>query len=179
MAIDGLLFARPDDHKAERFTKATRFHDTKLGMLPLFPLIIGTLAQNGPRYKNDQAFAQATVINLQLLKADGNAVLERLPGGFPDLNALKQNGFYATANGQAYVAPRQNVDPTLAKLVYQLAWRATTSIDFLLKKGNLERYIPTAQEIRDKLSEEAHQALERTAADVVDQLFGETDQRVQ
>ena len=42
------------------------------------------------------------------------------------------------------VPPRKVIDAKFAKAVHQLAWRATTSVDFLLKGGNLERYIDSA-----------------------------------
>ena len=39
-----------------------------------------------------------------------------------------------------FVAPRSSVPPTLAREVRQLAWRATTTLDFVLKAGNLACY---------------------------------------
>lgn len=174
-AIDGLLFARPNDNKAERFTKANKSHDTKLDMFTLFPLMIGSLMQTDARTK-DQRFAQAMAITMHQFKADGNAVLERLPGGFTELDHWKQRGFYATTTGTGFTAPRDTIDPAFARQVYQLAWRATTTIDFLLKDGNLERYLQTAQTIRQNLSEEQHQALERLGDEITKELFDGTEQ---
>ena len=49
-AADGLLFARPDDHKAKAFNSATKGHETKLIPLETFPLRIGVLSQPDPRF---------------------------------------------------------------------------------------------------------------------------------
>jgi AbiV family abortive infection protein len=65
-AIDGLLFAQSDDHKAQRFGKSLRDHDTKLAALPLLPLFISNLSHVDPRRKNKQAYAKAMVISQHL-----------------------------------------------------------------------------------------------------------------
>ena len=175
-AIDGLLFARHEDHKAKLFKDATKSHDAKLGIIVLLPLFLGNLMQADPRHGKDRKYAAASVINMRQLQAEGNAVLERLgEDGFRALDRYKQHGFYASATDRGLKAPRDNVDPSLARLVYQLAWRATTSVDFLLKGGNLERYLQNAQAIRDKLTEAAHQALEAAGEHEAQRLFGKQD----
>src|SRR6266566_7629149 len=47
-AIDGLLFAQSDDHKAQRFGKSQRDHDTKLAALSILPLFISNLSHVDP-----------------------------------------------------------------------------------------------------------------------------------
>ncbi len=172
-AIDGLLFAQHEDHKAKLFKDATKSHDAKLGIIALFPLFLGNLMQADPRHGKDRTYAEASVINMRQLQADGNAVLQRLgEDGFRALDRYKQHGFYASTTDRGLKAPRDNVDPPFAQSVHRLAWCATTSVDFLLKGGNLERYLQNAQSIRDKLDEAAHQALEVAAAQEAQRLFG-------
>jgi hypothetical protein len=156
------------------FKDATRSHDTKLGIITLFPLLLGNLMHADPRYGKDQAYAEVSVISMRLLQADGNALLARLgETGFRELDKWKQRGFYASTTDRGVTTPRESINPTLATLAYNLAWRATTSLDFLLKGGNLERYIQSAQSIRDKLTELEHQALEHRGAETSRQLFGQ------
>ena len=46
-AIDGLVFARSNDDKAQRFDKSLRGHDVKLAALQLLPLFISALLTLG------------------------------------------------------------------------------------------------------------------------------------
>ncbi|MDD3937997.1 hypothetical protein [Rhodoferax sp.] len=47
-----------------------------------------------------------------------------------------------------------------------LAWRTTTTLDFLLKDGNPKRYIDVAQEVRSKMSEEQAAAMSSAAEEL-------------
>jgi hypothetical protein len=69
------------------------------------------------------------------------------------------------------MAPKDAIERDLAQCVYHLAWRATTTLDFLLKDGNLERYIERARGIRANLTEAQHQQLERMGAEEFKRLF--------
>jgi hypothetical protein len=95
------------------------------------------------------------------MKQDGNAVMDKLrDNSFDGLDYWKQQGFYVSTGDRGFVPPRDAIDPALAKAVLQLAWRATTTLDFVLN-GALERYIENAQSIRTALTEKQHQELER------------------
>jgi len=95
-ALDGLLYARPDDHKAEAFTKAGRGHSTKLDILVRLPLLLGHLGKADPRYGKERAYDEALAISLVQLKDDGNAVFNRLQTKtFAELDRWKQKGFYS------------------------------------------------------------------------------------
>ena len=59
-----------------------------------------------------------------------------------------------------------------SKTVYQLAWRAVTTLDFVLKGGNLERYIDSARSIRKALTEEQHREFERMGEQKFRDIFG-------
>jgi AbiV family abortive infection protein len=161
-AIDGLLFARPDDHKSATASKADRSHSLKLDILTIFPLLIGNLSRTDPRYGIEAAYNAALAISITQLKADGNSVLNYLPDkSFRQLDVIKQRGFYANAVGQKYLTPRDAVDPALSQAVYHFAWRATSTLDFVMKDGNLERYLKIAHGIRAKATEQEHQFFEQ------------------
>jgi AbiV family abortive infection protein len=173
-AIDGLLFARSDDPKSQMFSKSQRDHNTKLAALPALPILISNLGHIDPRRKkNEKAYAGALGISLTQLKSDGNAVL-RLIGkeDFSDLNKHKQQGFYVAVDSGAFVAPRDAVNSTFSQAAHHFAWRAVSTLDFVLKDGNLERYIEKARSLRAKLSENDHQAFEQAAQELQDILFG-------
>jgi AbiV family abortive infection protein len=171
-AMDGLLFAGSDDHKLQRFGKSQRDHDTKLTALTLLPMFIHNLSLVDPRRPNKQPYAQAMANTLSQLKQDGNAVLRPIQQeGFVGLNRWKQRGFYVSSSQNAFVAPREAVDPTYAETVCHFAWRAVTSLDFVLKEGNLERYISQARSIRSKLAGSDHQAFEQAGQRLADILF--------
>jgi AbiV family abortive infection protein len=172
-AIDGLLFARPSDHKSEAFSKALKDHSVKLTMLELFPLLLANLARIDPRYGTDDAYHETLAISFTQLKKDGNAVMGHLNDndGFRPLNNWKQRGFYVSAHGNDLISPRDAVDPSFAEAVHQFAWRAITTLGFILKGGNLERYIETARTVREGLTENQHNELEQLAEQWFRDLF--------
>ena len=170
--IDGLLFARSDDHKAQAYAKSLKSHSTKLSSLTLLPLLVGNIAKVDPRYESDTRLSQAIVISMTDLKKRGNTVFGLLPNAsFQDLDALKQQGFYAQPYNNVFRAPNSAVSRDVSEAVYSLAWRATTTLDFLLKGGNLNRYIESARSIRERMTEEQHMELESVAKDLYESLF--------
>ena len=161
-AIDGLLFARREDEKELLFRKTLRSHSVKLATFDAFPFFIINLSVSDPRHHKDAAFDKALPIMIQLMREDRDAVQAYLKKpGYTDLDTKKQTGFYVNQMDGDMVPPRKAIDAKFAKAVHQLAWRATTSVDFLLKGGNLERYIDSARKVRSKLSERDHQELQR------------------
>jgi len=173
-AIDGLLYARQDDHKSEAFVKAGRSHAAKLIMFEMVPLFLGNLAMTDPRYGRDEAFARTLVITIENLRRDGNEVMACLEkDAFLRLDEFKQAGFYVSASEDGFVAPRERIDHSFSEMVHRLAWRATSTVDFLLKNGNLKRYMDTGRRIRAALSEEQHEELERVGKELFSQTFGD------
>jgi AbiV family abortive infection protein len=171
-AIDGLLFARAEDHKAAAFAKSGRSHSTKLEILVTLPLLLGNLAEADPRYGKELAYNQALAISFVNLKREGNVVLGTLQTqSLAELDMWKQRGFYSEASNSRFLAPRDAIDPALTNVVYHLAWRATTTLDFIVKGGNLDRYISRARSIRAALSEEEHQELERLGRELFVRIF--------
>lgn len=172
-AMDGLLFARPEDHKSLRFGKSQRDHDTKLTMLAGLPLFIANLSQVDPRRANVQIYGHAMAISFNQLKNAGDVLLQLIKEeDFSGLNKWKQMGFYVSADRCGFQAPRQAVDCKIAEAANHYAWQAITMLDFVLKDGNLERYIAQARSIRSKLTESDHQALERAGQDLAQIFFG-------
>lgn len=169
---DGLLYARPDDHKAKAFSKSLKSHTTKLSVLELLPLLLKNISSVDPRYLTEQRFIQAVVISAKDLKDRGNAVFDLLGGeGFSKLDHWKQVGFYSQPLENSFITPNKAVTKEIAAAVYMLAWRATTTLDFLLKNGNLERYIDVAREIRAKMSEAQHEAISIAGEELSNLLF--------
>jgi hypothetical protein len=126
------------------------------------------------RAGNDQAYAQVLAFSLYQWTQDRDTVLLAIKGeGFSDLNAWKQHGFYVSVDGNAFMTPREAVDPNLAEAVHQFAWRTITTLDFVLTDGNLERYIEIARSIRSKLAEADHQTIEEVGQHSVEILFGD------
>jgi AbiV family abortive infection protein len=172
ICIDGLLFARTDDHKAEAFAKSLRSHSVKLSALEAFPLLLGHIAAVDPRYKTELPFRQTIAIGISDLKERGNCVLSLLEdGSFHGLDQWKQSGFYSQPKGRSFVSPAEAVKRDISEAVYMLAWRASSMLDFLLKRGNLERYIGSARGLRSKLSDEDHRAIENLSERVFADLF--------
>ncbi len=176
--IDGLLFARSDDHKVKAYAKSLRNHSTKLSAVTLLPLLLENIAKVDPRYTSDDRFSQALIISMTDLKNRGNTVLNCLPkASFQDLNTLKQQGFYAQPYDNLFKTPNSAVSEDVSEAVYSLAWRAVTTLDFLLKGGNLKRYIESARLLRARMTEKQHVEVENVARDLCESLFpsGETD----
>ena len=171
-AIDVLLFARPEDEKELLFRKALKSHSAKLAMFEAFPFFIISLSVSDSRHRKDTAFDNAVPIMIQLMRDDRDAVQAYLKKpGYTGLDTKKQMGFYVNQMDGDMVPPRKAIDAKFAKAVHQLAWRATTSVDFLLKGGNLERYIDSARKVRSQLSERDHQELERMGKAGFEALF--------
>lgn len=182
--VDGLLFARADDDRAKTFAKSLKSHSTKLSAIELFPMLLQNVASTDPRFGSEKRFHEAILISARDLKDRGNAVLELLGSeAFTGLDAWKQLGFYAQPSGNTFRTPDQSIEPKLAESVYMLAWRASTTLEFLLKADNLERYVNAARSIRAAMTEADHQRLSEIAGEMVEQLFpaseenSETDQK--
>ena len=176
--IDGLLFARSDDDKAKAYAKSLKRHSTKLSSFTLISFLLGNIAQVDPRLKSDPKFAQAIAISINDLKIKGNKVFDLLPNfSFQDLNSLKQQGFYAQPYGNVFKSPNKALTREVSQEIYELAWSAVTTLDFLLKDGNLQRYIKNARSIRGALTEEKHNELKEQAKHLSEMIFA-TDNEV-
>jgi AbiV family abortive infection protein len=175
-SVDGLLFARAGDRKSQRFDKSQRDHETKLGVVPSLPFLIANLTRVDPRFGKNQAYAEALAINLRGWQSDRNELLQhmRQEDFAAALNSWKQRGFYVSADRGTVITPREAVDPELAQAMHRFAWRSISTLDFVLRDGNLERYIEQAKSMRAGMTESDHQTLEATATEM---LFGDMKSR--
>jgi hypothetical protein len=82
-----------------------------------------------------------------------------------------KKGFYFEVSNDRLLSPRNAIDPGFTNTVYNLAWRATSTLDFLLKGGNLESYISWAGSIRATLSDAEHQELDRLEREAYSKMF--------
>ena len=122
-------------------------------------------------------FSEACAIALQDLRDTLDRVTATLPSGsLLGLDRIKQTGFYCEVSDGTFKAPREAVDPTLASQACHLAWRATTTAEFLFKDGNMDRYLGIARSIRSKLSESEHKQAEEFAQNMIDHVFNENEQ---
>jgi AbiV family abortive infection protein len=170
--IDGLLYAKADDHRAAAYAKSLKSHSIKLSALTFLPMLLGNLARSDPRYDSEPAFRESLLSVFIDLKKRGNKVFALLNrASFQELDVLKQVGFYAQPTGQTFSCPQESISQEIAEAVYLLAWRLVTTLDFLMKSGGLEHYIGRARQIRAKLSEPDHQALEQRGKEVFEALF--------
>jgi len=172
--LDGLLFAKHGDYKDKKFRSGFRKHPSKLQYLDLFPFFVTALGTSDPRYEWEMRYKQALALTVHNLKIE-RAALAQWIGEECDLLKLdrwKQSGFYAETEGDQFVTPRQAVPEEFARAVNKLAWRFITTIDFLLKGANLERYFDRARRIRGKASEADHLWMEKIGSEIADELFG-------
>ena len=110
-AIDGLLFARPEDEKELLFRKALKSHSAKLAMFEAFPFFIICLSVSDSRHRKDTAFDNAVPIMIQLMRDDRDAVQAYLKKpGYTGLDTKKQMGFYVNQMDGDMVPPRKAID---------------------------------------------------------------------
>lgn len=172
MLIDGLLFARAGDYKAENFSKGHNKHQSKLLYLELFPFFVRALATLDSRYCT-HAFKSALVITLQNFKEEMSALAENGIASFVDLDAWKQKGFYASESGNQIVSPDKVVSPELAQATVTLARRLTTTIDFLLSSGNIEKYFELASKVRASFSRKDWEYIDKESDESLTRIISE------
>src|SRR5262249_13335928 len=147
----------------------------KLSVLRLITMLISNLSSIAdPRHGKDKAYDTAIAISLTHLQADGNLVLDGLSEkSFQQLDMMKQKGLYVNAVEGQLIAQKDAIGPSRSNAVYQFARRLVTTLDFVLKGGNLERYFEFARSIRAKATEKEHEFYERIGKEISDVLFGE------
>lgn len=153
-SVDGLLLAQPKDYKSDAFGKSLKSHSAKLNAVMMLPRFIEAIATIDSRYKTKPAFKQAVAIGVSDLKSRGLALMKVLSAdNFQPLDKLKQEGFYTHLSGNGLVLPRDAVKSEVAIAVHGLAWRISSTIDFVLDDSSLERYMNFAAQIRREMSE--------------------------
>ena len=175
--IDGLLYAKSDDHKSEYFQKGLRSHNIKLAAVTMISSLGVLVASSDPRFKKEDTFKIALRIGHENWKSARQKILD-ISGesDFQFLDAWKQNGFYVSlVNGNTLQQPKSAIDRSVVDAVYQFAEMSKKNLDFSLGNGNLQRHIERARLIRSKLTENAHIKLEEAAEALCIQLFADQD----
>ncbi|MES2335803.1 MAG: hypothetical protein V4551_14135 [Pseudomonadota bacterium] len=140
--------------------------------MELLPLLLHALNQQDPRYKSEEEFRLACAIGMRNLQASGNTVMSLLgQESFESLDIEKQKGFYASLEQQNVVAPRDAVSKELSDAVLKFVELADSNLHFVLKDGNLDRYISLFRRVREKLSKEDHEEIQRLAQDMAKEIF--------
>lgn len=173
-AADGLLLAKPDDFKSTAFKRSLRDHTMKLERFTMLPFLIRNIARTDTLLKTDQSYARALAISLSYLKNLGNKVLSTNGmDGFAALDASKRSAFYVSIQDGKFLVPSEAIDPEKAAVVHELAWRAVTTLEFVLSDGNIERHFDMARRVRRTLTEADHLALEGAAEELARTLFSD------
>jgi len=73
LAINGLLFAPKDDHKAMAFQKSGKDHPFKLQTFGMFPIFVYNVSIHDPRY-GEKRFNQALAIAICNWKDQYNSI---------------------------------------------------------------------------------------------------------
>lgn len=177
MFLDGLLFSRTGDYKHENFKSGYRKHQWKLQFLDLFPFFVNCLATADPRYGKEKRYNLALAISLSNYKRERSALSPWLREGcdLTQLDNWKQRGFYASIQADGFVVPGETISEDFARAVHTLAWRFTTTVDFALKNGNVDRYFNRARKFRSEMTESDHQFLEAIGSEIANEIFGESD----
>lgn len=175
-SVDGLLLAQPKDYKSDAFGKSLKSHSAKLNAVGMLPLFIENIATIDSRYNTEPAFKQAVGIGVSDLKSRCLALMKALSAdNFQPLDKLKQEGFYTHLSGNGLVLPRTAVKPETAVAVHGLAWRLSSTIDFVLDDSSLERYMNFAARTRKGMSEADFKFVDAESDKYLRQLFLDID----
>lgn len=177
MFLDGLLFSRTGDYKDDNFRSGFRKHHWKLQFLDLSPFFVNCLSTADPRYGSERRYNLALALSLSEYKKERSALALWLGEGcdLAQLDNWKQRGFYASVQANGFVAPGEAISGDFANAVHTVAWRFTTTVDFVLKTGNVERYFDRARKVRSKMTESGHQFFEAIGSEIANESFGDSD----
>jgi hypothetical protein len=89
----------------------------------------------------------------------------------PDLDELKQKGFYSHEVEGSLESNKDAIDPKVAKTVLELAWRVTDSLEFVLGLHH-ENYREQFRTLRDEVDDIALRRVRKEAAKIVENIFG-------
>lgn len=172
IALDGLLLAVQGDDKSKLQRKVSRSHKDKLLSLELFPFLLDGLSRRDPRYESEDRFRLAFSIGVKNLKDAGNTVMSLLgENSFTALDLEKQKGFYASLEQLSVVAPKDAVSKELSEAVCKFVELADGNLNFALKDGNLDRYLSVFRQVREKMSRQDHEEIQRIARDMAGEIF--------
>src|SRR6266545_4958842 len=175
--IDGLIFAQPEDERAELLKRGGRQHRQKLQALDMFPLLLRELATLDQRFDTEQSFQQTFVFMVESYRHQRSALSPWLGPEccLVNLDWVKQEGFYVNRRtDHSFVLPHDAINKGFAAAVVDLAWLLTDSVNFLLKT-NWEAFRERVRRWRETISPEALRQIRSHAEAIVSEAFGEED----
>lgn len=172
--IDGLLYARANDSKAQVFERGHRQHTDKLARLPALRVFPLKFAIAHPK-RGDACFISELRDHERRCKGGVHqfaALLsmdeEFAKDGFTVLNSWKQKGFYVNASSGGRVAdPSTAIPRDLAECAVTLASSLTAFFDLVLRDSYTD-YLGMASRVRAGMTESDHAALEGLAVSLVE-----------
>ena len=172
MLLDGLLFARTGDERYKQYKQGHLSHRMKLDAVELYPLFLHYLTTVDPR-RNESRYKQTMLLVFTDLKAKRQELVDLLGEDFifPDLDQLKQKGFYSHETDGVLKANKEAIDPKVATAILALAWRVTDSLKFVLGRS-LENYKAFFQDVREKVDEVNLRRVRKEATKIVQNVFG-------
>ena len=170
--LDGLLFARTGDERYKKYKQGHLSHRTKLDALELYPLFLNYLTTVDPR-RTQNPYKQSLIIVLTELKTKRQQLAALFGENFilPDLDDLKQRGFYSHEAEGNLKSNKEAIDPNVSKAVLELAWRVTDSLKFVLGE-HLDNYRERFRTLREKVNEIALKRFRKEATKIVESIFG-------
>ena len=146
-------------------------------MAQLLPLLVANITRVDPRFGIDQAYAGGLAIQLRGWQSDRDVLLRYAPNKdlATALDSWKKKGFYVGVSQGTLITPSKAVDTKLAHAAYRFARQSINTLNFVLKDGNLERYIEEAKSMRAAITESDHQKLEQAGRQLAKTLFGENE----
>jgi AbiV family abortive infection protein len=172
MLLDGLLFAKTGDERYKLYKQGHLSHRMKLDAVEFYPFFLHYLTTIDPR-QNESRYKQTMLLVITDLKARRQELADLLGEDFvfPDLDRLKQQGFYSHEVDGVLKANKEAIDPKVAKALLALTWRVTDTLKFVLGRS-LEHYKAFFQDIREKMDEVSLKGVRNETAKVVGNLFG-------
>lgn len=144
----------------------------KLDAVELYPLFLHYLTTIDPR-RNENRYKQTMLVVFTDLKAKRQELADLLGKEFvfPDLDELKQQGFYSHEADGVLKANKEAIDPKVAKALLALTWRVTDTLKFVLGRS-LEHYKEFCQDLREKIDEVSLRRVRNEATKTVGNIFG-------
>lgn len=172
MLLDGLLFSKTGDDRYKQYKQGHLSHRMKLDAVELYPLFLHHLTTVDPR-RNDNRFKQTMLVIFTDLKAKRQELANLLGEEFvfPDLDQLKQQGFYSHETDGVLKSNKEAIDPKVAEVLLALTWRVTDTLKFVLGQS-LEHYKEFFQNMREKVDEVSLKKVRKEATNIVRNIFG-------
>jgi len=172
MLLDGLLFSKTGDERYKQYKQGHLSHRMKLDAVELYPLFLHYLTTIDPR-QNESRFKRTMIVVFTDLKVKRQELANLLGEEFvfPDLDQLKQQGFYSNEIGGVLKSNKEAIDPKVAKALLALTWRVTDTLKFVLGRS-LEHYKTFFRNVRENIDEVSLKMVRKEATKIVRNVLG-------